>query len=331
MTAKPRITLADVAAAAGVSKMTASRALRGASDVSQSSVHAVRRAAEALGYIGNPVAGSLSSQRSNLIGVVVPSLTNIVFAEVLSGIAGALTGSGKQPVFGVSDYDPETEYTVIRNMLSWRPRGLIVTGLDQPEKTLRLLREADIPIVQIMDLDGAPVDACVGVGHAEAGRMMARALLQEGRQRIGYIGCGLDRDTRAAKRLSGFTEALSAAGQALYTQTLAGGLSTMTAGRRLTAQLLEQSPELDAIYYSNDDLATGGVFQCIAKGISVPDTLRLAGFNGLDFVDSLPAPLATARTPRREIGVTAARIILEVESGANPPRRVAYTPETVLP
>lgn len=328
MTARDRITLTDVAAAAGVSKMTASRALRDAGDVSPASVRAVRDAARALGYVGNPLAGSLSSQRSNLVGVVVPSLTNIVFAEVLSGIADALRGSGKQPVFGVTDYDADLEYDVIRNMLSWRPAGLILTGLDQPAETVSLLKDAGIPIVQIMDLDGTPVDSCVGLSHTEAGCMMAETLVREGRRIIGYVGSALDRDSRAAKRLKGFADGLAAHGLAIAAQRNGDGASTMSAGRHLTADLLAASPTLDAIYYSNDDLASGGAFHCVAHGINVPGKVRLAGFNGLDFVESMPVPLATAVTPRREIGQVAAEIVLDGQSAG---RRVPYTPELVLP
>ncbi|MEM6387278.1 MAG: LacI family DNA-binding transcriptional regulator [Pseudomonadota bacterium] len=330
MTQGSKITLADVAAAAGVSKMTASRALRGSIDVSRASITAVRLAADKLGYVGNPLAGSLSSQRSNLVGVVIPSLTNIVFAEVLSGIAEALADSGKQPVFGVTDYNTDTEYTVIRNMLSWRPAGLIVTGLDQPEKTRNLLRETNVPVVQIMDLDGEPVDACVGISHGAAGRAMAEHLLAEGRSRIGYIGCGLDRDTRAKKRLLGFKKGLEAAGSLLAHKVLVPGPSTMEKGRKLTADLLKSTPSLDAIYYSNDDLATGGLFHCLAESVPVPQQIRLAGFNGLDFIDSLPAALATAKTPRQQIGVAAARIILDVERGYDPQRYVTFVPEIIM-
>ena len=175
MTTSRRPTLSDVAAEAGVSKMTASRALRGAGDVSKASVDLVTQAARQIGYVGNPLAASLSGKRSGLIGVVIPSLTNIVFAEVLSGIAEGIEGSGMQPVFGVTNYNPDKEYEVIRNMLSWNPAGLIVTGLDQPEDTLRLLENAPVSVVQIMDLDGTPVSACVGMSHHAAGAAMAGA------------------------------------------------------------------------------------------------------------------------------------------------------------
>lgn len=318
-----RITLADVAAAAGVSKMTASRALRGAGDVSAATVEKVRRAAEDIGYMGNSLAMALSSQRTNLIGVVVPSLTNVVFAEVLSGVTDGLRGSGLQAVFGVSDYDPAQEYDAIRAMLSWRPAGLIVTGLDQSAAIRALLENAEVPVVQIMDLDGEAVDGCVGFSQRQAGADMAGALLNEGRRRFAYVGCGLARDTRAAKRRAGFEQALPGG---FATVALDDGPSTVEAGRRLTAETLEQHPDIDAIYYSNDDVAMGGLFHCLSHGIAVPGSVRLAGFNGLEMVDSLPARLATSRTQRRRIGEVAARMVLSPET----PRRVVLRPELVL-
>ena len=315
-----RATLADVAAAAGVSKMTASRALRGAADVSITKLEKVRQVAKEIGYVGNPLASSLSGQRSDLIGVVIPSMANIVFAEVLAGIADGIGGSGVQPVFGVTDYDPIKEFEIIQKMLSWNPRGLIVTGLDQPEDTRRLLERSDISVAQIMDLDGEPVDACIGFSQHAAGAAMAEALIQRGRRRFGYVGCGLDRDTRARKRLEGFEATLSRAGLKFIRKETRDGASTTRAGRTLSSRILADGSQLDCIYYSNDDLAAGGAYHCMAAGVAVPDQVMLAGFNGLEFINSLPVRVATTLTPRREIGEAAARYIL---SAARSPGRKA--------
>lgn len=323
-----RVTLADVAAAAGVSKMTASRALRGAGDVSQSNVEKVTKAARAIGYVGNHLASSLSGQRSDLIGVVVPSTSNIVFAEVLSGIAEGIEGGVWQPVFGVTDYDLEKEYEIVRSMLSWNPAGLIVTGLDQSEDTKRLLKNADIPVVQIMDLDGTPVDACVGFSHAVAGQTMAQTLIAKGCKRIGYVGCRLDKDTRARKRLEGFKQALAEHGVELLIEQIGDTPSTTTVGRELTALAMSKHPDLDCVYYSNDDLAAGGAFHCLAHGIDVPDQVMLAGFNGLDIIESLPLQILTTPTPRKEIGKTAASYILNTYSSGDVARDkvIRFTP-----
>ncbi|MGH1578576.1 LacI family DNA-binding transcriptional regulator [Planktotalea sp.] len=314
---KSRATLADVAAAAGVSKMTASRALRGARDVSKNNFEKVQKAAREIGYVGNHLASALSGKRSDLIGVVIPSIANIVFAEVLAGIAEAIEGTGLQTVFGVTDYDLNTENDVIRNMLSWNPAGLIVTGLDQSNDAKRLLENTDIPVVQIMDLDGDPIDTCVGFSHRAAGAEMAASLLEMGRKRIGYIGRGVDVDVRAKKRLNGFREHLSHANIDLMATKIGAGPSGTNIGREMTSELLSQHPDLDCIYYSNDDLAAGGALHCIASGIAVPDTLTLAGFNGLEIITSLPVSVLTSRTPRRDVGRTAAQLIVDVQKGSN--------------
>lgn len=320
---KTRKTLVDVAAAAGVSKMTASRALRGDKDVSEVNVEKVKRAAREIGYYGNHLAASLSSKRTDLIGVVVPSLSNIVFPQVMSGVTDALKGTPLQPVFGVTDYDLDVEYQTIRSMLSWRPAGLIVAGVDQPDDTRRLLAGAGIPVVQIMDFDGDPIDSCVGFSHAEAGYDMAVALLGTGVQRIAYIGRNLDKDLRAGKRKKGFQVALRDQGlelvDAIDTSQLkvdVATLSAVTYGRHMTAELLARQPDIDCIYFSNDDLAFGGLCHCIASGIDVPYELALAGFNGLSLLEGFPGKIATSCTARREIGETAARVILETVEGA---------------
>ncbi|WP_417210177.1 LacI family DNA-binding transcriptional regulator [Antarctobacter sp.] len=320
---KQRKTLADVATAAGVSKMTASRALRGDKDVSQANVAKVKQAARDIGYYGNHLAASLSSKRTDLIGVVVPSLSNIVFPQVMSGVTDALKGTALQPVFGVTDYDTEVEYETIRNMLSWRPAGLILTGLDQPEDTRLLLRDAGVPVVQIMDTDGDPIDACVGFSHVEAGHDIAMALLGTGRHRFGYVGGNLDMDLRADKRKEGFRNALRKRGLDFIDTRDASDLkseeatqSAVMCGRRMTEVLLAVRPNLDCIYFANDDLAFGGLCHCIAAGIDVPGAVALAGFNGLGLIEGFPGKIATSRTARRKIGETAARIILEAVEGS---------------
>lgn len=318
-----KVTLADVAAAAGVSKMTASRALRGAKDVSQANIARVRQAAQDIGYLGNHMAASLSASQSDLVGVVVPSLSNIVFAEVMAGIEQGLAGTNLQPLFGVTDYDPAREQAIIRNMLSWRPAGLIVTGLDQMPETRTLLANATAPVVQILDTDGDAVDLCVGFSQHDAGAEMGRALIAAGRRRFGYVGCALGRDTRAAKRYAGFRDAV---GDALVATELSDLPSSVAEGRRMTADLLQTG--VDAIYFSNDDVAAGGLFHCIAAGITVPDQVMLAGFNGIDLLDSLPFPIATTRTPRRDIGITAAKAIITAPATKTP---MILQPDIFLP
>ncbi|MEO0918982.1 MAG: substrate-binding domain-containing protein, partial [Pseudomonadota bacterium] len=285
-----------------------------------------------IGYYGNHLAASLSSKRSDLIGVVVPSLTNIVFPQVMSGVTAALERTGFQPVFGVTDYDPDKENEILRNMLSWRPGGLIVTGLDQPEETRDLLANADVPLVQIMDSDGEPIDSCVGFSHAKSGHDMAAAIWASGRRRIAYAGCNIAKDTRAQKRRAGFLSALNTHDAGFVAERTVDGLSSVAIGRRLAQDLIETHAEIDCIYFSNDDLAMGGLSYCIDAQIDVPRALVLVGFNGLEILDAFPGMVVTSRTSRQEIGETAARLILSSLKTALPrePVTTLIEPEIIL-
>ncbi|PCK81686.1 LacI family DNA-binding transcriptional regulator [Rhizobium sophoriradicis] len=323
-------TLEEVAAAAGVSKMTASRALRGAADVSKETREKVLQQAERLSYVGNRLALSLSSQRTNLVAVVVPSMSNIVFPEMLAGISAGLRGSGMQAVFGISDYDMAKEREIIRDMLSWRPAAIIVTGLDQPAETVRMLQNAEIPVIQLMDLDGTPIDFNVGLSHGKAGEEMAKALLAAGRRRFGYIGSAIDRDLRAGKRRAGFEKVLRESGLSFVDERINAPYSSVAHGKRLSLSMLAATRDLDCIYYSNDDMATGGAFACLELGIASPTEILIAGFNGLDVASALPVRIATSISPRRQMGETAAALLLAVSSGDESrisEKIIAFTPE----
>ena len=123
------LTLRDVSEASGVSEMTVSRVLRNRGDVSAATREKVLTAAKTLGYVPNKIAGGLASQRVNLVAVVIPSLSNLVFPDVLGGISAELDDTGLQPVIGVTNYSPAREEMVLYDMLSWRPSGVILAGL----------------------------------------------------------------------------------------------------------------------------------------------------------------------------------------------------------
>ncbi|WP_300033408.1 LacI family DNA-binding transcriptional regulator [uncultured Roseobacter sp.] len=315
------LTLRDVSEACGVSEMTVSRVLRNRGDVSATTREKVLEAAKSLGYVPNQIAGSLASQRVNLVAVVIPSLSNMVFPEVLTGINQAFEDTPLQPVVGVTDYLPEKEEQVLYEMLSWRPSGVIIAGLEHSDATRAMLKNAAIPVVEIMDTDGTPIDAMVGISHRRAGREMAAAILKQGYQRIGFLGTKMPLDHRARKRFEGFTEALAKAGVEIEDREFYSGGSALAKGREMTEMMLQRSPDLDFLYFSNDMIGAGGLLYLLDQGIDVPGQIGLAGFNGVELLDGLPRRLATMDACRKEIGTKAAQIILER----------SQLPEDVLP
>lgn len=326
------LTLRDVSEASGVSEMTVSRVLRNKGDVSAATRTRVQEAAKRLGYVPNKIAGSLASSRVNLVAVVIPSLGNMVFPEVLSGVSERLEMTELQPVVGVTDYLPEKEEKVLFEMLSWRPSGIIIAGLEHSDASKAMLAQAGIPVVEIMDVDGDPVDACVGISHRRAGRLMAEQIIDAGYKRIGFMGTKMPRDHRARKRFEGFTQTLAKAGIEIADQDFYSGGSALAKGREMTQSMLERTPDLDFLYFSNDMIGAGGLLYLLEKGIDVPNQIGLAGFNGVELLDGLPKQLATMDACRKEIGQAAADIIAQhYDKGPDSyERRVELEPKLAL-
>ena len=305
------LTLRDVSEASGVSEMTVSRVLRNSGDVSRATREKVLIAAKQLGYVPNKIAGALASQRVNLVAVIIPSLSNMVFPEVMTGISEILENTDLQPVVGVTDYLPEKEERVLYEMLSWRPSGVIIAGLEHSEAATAMMQASGIPIVEIMDIDGSPVDAMVGISHRRAGREMAISILKAGYNKIGFLGTKMPLDHRARKRFEGFTEALAKRGIEVTDQEFYSGGSALVKGREMTAELLNRNPDLDFLYFSNDLIGAGGLLYLIEQGIDIPKQIGLAGFNGVEMLQGLPLQLATMDACRSEIGRKAAELIVQ--------------------
>lgn len=308
---KPQMTLRDVAEAAGVSEMTVSRVLRQRGDVSEKTRAKVFSAARQLGYVPNKIAGALASNRVNLVGVVIPSLSNMVFPEVLGGVGAVLAETPLQPVVGATQYDPEQEEKVIYEMLSWRPSGLIVSGLEHTDAARAMMANSGIPVVEVMDVDGDPVAAAVGISHEAAGRLMAQEVVTRGYRRVGYLGSASRGDHRAQKRLKEFREGLSDAGLSLADESFYAGGSGFGTGRRMTQEMLDRTPDLDFLYYNTDMNAAGGLLYCLERGFDIPGQIGLAGFNGFEVLDGLPLRIATMDSRRTDTGRKAAELIAE--------------------
>lgn len=304
-------TLAHVARLANVSENTVSRVIRNKGSIAPDTRRRVNEAIDALGYVPNRAAGALASSSSPIIGVILPSLSNIVFPEVLRGINAGLGGTSYRPMIGVTDYDLGTEEQLIASLLAWQPAAIITTGFEHTDAARRMLQASRVRVAELMDIDDRPLDLAVGLSHREAGRAMARHLVQRGYSRISYVGHDWLSDRRAHARYLGLCEGLEEAGMSLVAECRSARPSSTLEGRETLARLLADGADTDAVAFSNDDMAVGGFMHCLAAGIPVPDRLALIGFNGLEIGQVLPRPLTTVLSNRFAIGKTAVEILLE--------------------
>ena len=309
--ASGRVTLDDVAQAAGVSPITVSRALRGERRVADALVTRVRAAAEQLGYVPDPAARALASSRSSHVAVLIPMLTNTLFVDLLEAVHRSLLPEGYQTLIGVTHYDPSEEELLLESYMAHRPAGLLVTGFDRSDVARRLIAASGVPCVHLMETTDAPGVHCVGFSQADAGHAITEHLLVRGRRRIAFVAAQLD--PRVLQRAEGYRRSLLAAG--LYDaqlEVLDPRASSLSLGADLFEQVLRTHPDVDAIFFCNDDLAQGGLLQALRSGVKVPDRVAVAGFNDLAGSDRMLPALTSVHTPRREIGERAAQMLLSL-------------------
>jgi LacI family gluconate utilization system Gnt-I transcriptional repressor len=315
-----RVTLTDVASRAGVGTMTASRAISQPGMVSAELRARVEQAVRDLGYVPNRAARALASAHSKVIAVLVPSLSNAVFTDVLAGIQDALGQYGYQVLISDTRYCDAEEEKLLGINLQSHPDGVLLTGLRQSERVRALLAASQVPVVSMMDLSDNPADMTVGFSQQEAARTMVRHLLGKGYRRIGFLGAQLDE--RTMKRAEGYRLALREAG--LYDarrELLVPDPSTVGLGAEMLGRLLAVAPDCDALFCCNDDLAYGAIYQCQRRGIAVPGQLAISGFNDLPVSAWMNPSLTTIATPRYRIGFEAATLLRQAIEGAQPPSR----------
>lgn len=309
-----RITLADVARLAQVSPMTVSRALRGERAVDAELVARVQAAAKELGYVPDPAARALASRHSAQVVTLVPLLSNALFVDVLEAVQRTLRPAGYQMLMGVTHYDANEEELLLRELLQHRPAGLLVTGFERNDATRQMIAKSGVPCVHLMEISDTEGVYSVGFSQAEAGAEMTQHLLQRGRQRIAFAGAQLD--PRTLQRLAGWRQALKQAKRFdAGLEWLNTAPSSMALGAEMFTQILHAQPDVDAIFFCNDDLAQGALLAALRLGIAVPEQLAIAGFNDLPGSDQMLPPLTTMHTPRAEIGSAAASMLVSLING----------------
>ncbi len=316
-----RVKLSDVARIAGVSPITVSRALRGERSVNPALVQRVKLASTQLGYVPDPAARALASQRSNHVAILIPLLTNALFVDLLDAAQRTLRASGFQTLIGVTHYDDAQEEQLLREQLLQRPAGLLITGLDHNDTTRALMAQSQVPCVHLMDLPqraDADTPYCVGFRQTDAGAALTRLLLARGRRRIAFAGAQLD--PRVMQRLYGWRLALQE--QGLYHHSLEWlnpAASSLALGGAMFEQIMRQNPPVDAVFFCNDDLAQGALLAALRLGIPVPERVAISGFNDLNGSDQMLPTLTTVRTPRAKIGEAAATMLAGLIRGEAQP------------
>jgi len=332
------VTMADIAARVGVSKMTVSRALnregsnqRGTSEVLRQRILQV---GQEMGYVIDQTARTFSSKRSGFVAVLIPALNNSNFSDTAHGLTAALEGSGLQVLMGYTDYDIATEERLLRAMLSRRPEAVVVTGATHTPATQKLLKSVGIPVVEAWDLPKEPIEHCVGFSNAEAMGQLVRRIHSLGYRRIGFVGGEPSSDARGADRRRGFEQAMQELGLDTNRQLSVGQAPvSMEHGAQAVIQLLNRWPDTQALVCVSDPPAFGAVAECQRRGIAVPQQLALAGFGGFEVGANCHPRLTTVVVDCHGIGRATGELLLRAigaaRSGSRLPAQTVMIPYRV--
>ncbi|NRA21800.1 MAG: LacI family DNA-binding transcriptional regulator [Oceanospirillaceae bacterium] len=305
---KGKTTLNDIAKLLNISAITVSRALNTPDKVSEKLRLKVIEAVSQLGYVPNRAAKSLATNSTNTIAVVIPSISNTVFNNVVKGIYDISTDADFDLLFANTYYSTQKEDDLIAKLLAQHPDGIIVTGLDLSERSEQQLKSAGIPVVQIMEVGySKAIDLNVGISHIAAGKMMAEYLISKNYRHIGFIGAQMD--YRSQRRMKGFLNTLEAAAVDSYLQTTQVP-SSVRLGGELLADLITEHPHIDAVFCNNDDIAYGAIYECQRRNIAIPRQVAIAGFNDLDASACINPSLTSIKTPLYEMGQCAAELLI---------------------
>jgi len=253
-----RPTLQDIADHLGMTKMTVSRYLRNPDSVAKDTQQRIAAAIEQFGYIPNRAPEILSNAKSKAIGVLLPSLTNHVFADVLKGIEQVADIAGYQTMFAHYGYSVKKEEERIESLLSYNVDGLILSENYHSLRTLKMIEIANIPVIEIMDSSQAGIQQVIGFDNVA----------------IVYFTARMDKRTQL--KMQGYEQAMKKYGLEPYS-LITEAASSFTLGGKQLRKILEERPETNGIFCTNDDLAIGALFECQRLGIAVPQQIAIAG------------------------------------------------------
>jgi LacI family gluconate utilization system Gnt-I transcriptional repressor len=324
--------MSDVARLAGVSKMTVSRVMAGRS-ASEATRERVQRAIEELGYVADAAAGALSSGRSSFVAVLVPSLSSSNFSDTVSGLTAVLEPQGLELLIGDTDYLPDREERLVRQMLRHQPRCIALTGSQHTEATRTLLQRSGVPVVEMWDLPTEPIDMAVGFSNVSAAREMVRYLAEKGYRRIGFLGGASELDRRGQDRLKGYQMEMKALGLDKHRVVRLGEAPvTMSHGAPAMAEMLERWPDTQAVMCVSDMSAFGAIMECQRRGLSVPGDIAIAGFGNFEIAACCYPTITTVSVDAYGIGqrtgeaIVGALAAAEGASARHPAKtRIQYT------
>ncbi|MDQ6603538.1 MAG: LacI family transcriptional regulator [Chloroflexota bacterium] len=325
-----RVTIRDVAYRAGVSNNTVSRVLNDRPDVSPATRVRIQNVIEELGYRPNSLARSLLRRESRTVGLVVTDCTNPNTARQIRAVQQTMAAGEYAVLIFDTQEDAERQEDALRVLEEKVVDGIIITPATIRDDALTHLAQR-LPVTLLnREMDGLTGCDVVLNDNLEGARVAVAHLIARGHTRIGYVTAMRDVST-VRDRLRGYQVALTDAGIPFDPLLVERGPITIEAAAAATLRLLEQQPAPTALFAYNDFMAVGILSALLDADRRVPDDVALVGYDDIVYTPYLRVPLTTIAQQTQEMGVTAARLLMERLAGSErPPQRVVFKPHLVV-
>ena len=320
---KPGLRMKDVAAKAGVSVMTVSRALSNPNKVSDETLRRVQTAVDDGLYVPNGLAGNLSSRKSKAVGVIVPGVNNSLYSSMIGAVSTTLSAHGFHLMIAASGLNPENEEKAITSFLAQRVCGLILHNTLHTRRSRNLISSIGVPTIEVGNLVEKPIDVCVSYSNFDAAKAMTIHLGRLGYRRIAFVSLALNNNERARERRDGFLAGIRELGIAEDACLTTEAESGLQGGADAIKRIAKEAPSIEAVFFSADVMAVGALLECQRRGWGVPSRFAIASFDDVDLLRHVSPTITTLLIPRAEIGRRSAELLVaRVESRPTIPKVV---------
>ncbi|OIN05602.1 LacI family DNA-binding transcriptional regulator [Oceanisphaera psychrotolerans] len=303
-------TLDDVARYAKVSSATVSRFINNPAVVSERSKIKIEEAIRILNYVPHAAARALASNKSRMIGVIVPSLEDALFGGFLERFQNMISTEGYTTIVASSSFDKNKEHAQINEMVSHNVDALLLVGLSRDNSIYSLLNKKNIPYVITWVVDDRGEHPCAGFSNEVAAAKIADYLMDLGHTKFGMILGDSKSNDRAYGRLLGVRHALSRRQLSLPDELIIERPLGVEYGQEAFRILMSRSDRPTAIICGSDPFAYGAFFESKMLGISIPEDVSITGFDDTWLARHLTPPLTTLRTPQPQMAKLAAQYLV---------------------
>jgi len=304
------VTIRWIAEKAGVSVATVSRAIRQPNTVASKTRERILKLVEQYQFVPDGRAATFSSRRTGVIGLIVPTISNSIYAEFTEAVQTRLQTADLSLLIANANYSAETERDIIRRLIESRVEGIILTGFQRDPALYQLLQRYQIPFVVTWATSPDSNIPSISFDNRSAAIEATEALLKLGHRRIGLI-CGMTGlNDRAAQRFDGYRFTLNEYGIAFDPALVAEKPFEIGVAAEAAAELMQLQKPPTALFCANDIQALGALFACQKLNIRVPDDVSIIGFDDLPFSRIVTPALSTIHVPATHMGGAAAEALI---------------------